>query len=151
MQRVRRGAESEKGGLLRLLLVRRCEVSIRATERWMLSSTSTAGFTVCGLRLAHCRWRDVFAFHTAFPQKRITAEVELIDKRNVQTYVDKAVVRPPIPSGAQSPLLKPLGISFSPNCAPLRNDALMRSIVDAARQPRDCGRGFEGFVVDLCR
>jgi hypothetical protein len=83
MQRVPRGAEAEKGGLLRLLLIRRCEVSIRATKRWVLSSRSTAGFTVCGLRLAHGRWRDVFAFYTACPQKRITAEVELIDKRNV--------------------------------------------------------------------
>ena len=55
-------AEAEKGGLLRLLLVRRCEVSIRATKRWMLSSTSTARFTVCGLRLAHCRWRGFFCF-----------------------------------------------------------------------------------------
>jgi hypothetical protein len=105
VQRVPRGAEAEKGGLLRLLLIRRCEVSIRATKRWMLSSTSTAWFTVCDLRLAHCRWRDVFAFYTAYPQKRITAEIELIDKRNVQTYVDGAVVRPhTIPSGAQIPL-----------------------------------------------
>ena len=62
VQRVSRGAEAEKGGLLRLLLVRRCEVSDRATERWMLSSTSTARFTVCGLRLAHGRWREVFCF-----------------------------------------------------------------------------------------
>jgi hypothetical protein len=101
VQRVSRGAEAEKGGLLRLLLVRRCKVSDRATERWMLSSTSTAGFTVCGLRLAHCRWRATFfAFYTAYPQKRITAEIELIDKRNVQTYVDGTVIRPPaIPSG----------------------------------------------------
>ena len=114
---VPRAAEAEKGGLLRLLLVRRCEVSIRTTKRWMLSSTSTARFTVCGLRLAHCRWRDIFAFYKAYPQKRITAEIELIDKRNVQTYVDRAVVRPlTIPSGAQSPLLRPLGISFSPSC-----------------------------------
>jgi hypothetical protein len=53
-----------------------------------------------------------FAFYTAYPQKRITAEIELIDKRNVQTYVDRAVVRPlTIPSGAQFPLLKSLGIS----------------------------------------
>ena len=104
MQRVSRGAEAKKGGLLRLLLVRRCEVSDGATKRWMLSSTSTAGFTVCGLRLAHCRGRDVFAFYTAYPQKRITAEIELIDKGNVQTYVDRAVVRPlTIPSGAQIP------------------------------------------------
>ena len=35
------------------------------------------------------------------PKKRITAEIELFDKRNVQTYVDRAVVRPlTIPSGA---------------------------------------------------
>jgi hypothetical protein len=48
---VPRGAEAEKGGLLRLLLIRRCEVSIRATKRRMLLSTSTATrFTVCGLR-----------------------------------------------------------------------------------------------------
>ena len=47
-----------------------------------------------------------FAFHKAYPQKRITAEIELIDKRNVQTYVESAVVRPlTIPSGAQIPLL----------------------------------------------
>ena len=63
----------------------RIEVSIRATERWMLSSTSTAGFRVCGLRLAYCRWCGFFAFYAAYPQKRITAEIELIDKRNVQT------------------------------------------------------------------
>jgi hypothetical protein len=48
----------------------------------------------------------LFAFYEAYPQKRITAEIELIDKRNVQTYVDRAVVRPlTIPSGAQIPLL----------------------------------------------
>ena len=47
----------------------------------------------------------LFAFYKAYPQKRITAEIELIDKRNVQTYVGSAVVRPlTIPSGAQSPL-----------------------------------------------
>jgi hypothetical protein len=39
--------------LLRLLLIRRCEVSIRATKRWMLLSARTARFTVRGLRLAH--------------------------------------------------------------------------------------------------
>ena len=45
--------------------------------------------------------RGFFAFYKAYPQKRITAEIELIDKRNVQTYVDGAVVRPlPIPSGS---------------------------------------------------
>ena len=37
----RAAAEAEERGLLRLLLVRRCEVSIRATERWMLSSART--------------------------------------------------------------------------------------------------------------
>jgi len=84
--------------------------------------------------LAHGRWRDVFAFYTAYPQKRITAEVELIDKRNVQTYVDRAVVRPPRSLAVPNlPLLKPLGISFSPNCAPLVNDALIRFISDAVR------------------
>jgi hypothetical protein len=83
VQSVPGGTEAEKGGLLRLLLVRRCEVSIRATKRWMLSNARTARLTVCGLRLAHGRWRDVFAFYEAYPQKRITAEIELIDKRNV--------------------------------------------------------------------
>ena len=117
VQRVPRGAEDEKGGLLRLLLIRRCEVSIRATKRWMLSSARAAGFTAYGLRLAHGRWRDVFPFYEGYPQKRITAEIELIDKRNVQTYVDRAVVRPlrslAVP---KSPfLLKPLGFSFSPS------------------------------------
>ena len=77
----------------------------------------------------------LFAFYTAYPQKRITAEIELIDKRNVQTYGDRAVVRPlTIPSGAQSPLLKPLGISSSPSCAQLVGGALMRLITDAAVQ-----------------
>jgi hypothetical protein len=32
----------------------------------------------------------LFAFYKAYPQKRITAEIELIDKRNLQTYVDRA-------------------------------------------------------------
>jgi hypothetical protein len=47
----------------------------------------------------------LFAFYKAYPQKRITAEIELIDKWNLHTYVESAVVRPlTIPSGAQSPL-----------------------------------------------
>jgi hypothetical protein len=33
--------------------------------------------------------RGFFAFYKVYPQKRITAEIELIDKRNVQTYVDR--------------------------------------------------------------
>jgi hypothetical protein len=37
----------------------------------------------------------LFAFYTAYPQKRITAEIELIDNRNMQTYADSAVIRPP--------------------------------------------------------
>jgi len=36
-----------------------------------------------------------FAFYKAYPQKRITAEIELIDKQNVQTYMNRAVIRPP--------------------------------------------------------
>ena len=41
----------------------------------------------------------------SYPQKRITAETECIDKQNLQTYVDGAVVRPlMIPSGAESPI-----------------------------------------------
>ena len=83
MQRVPRAAEAEKGGLLRLLLIRRCEVSIRTTKRWMLLSARTAGCTVHGLRLAHGDGGEVFSFYKAYPQKRITAEIELIDKRNV--------------------------------------------------------------------
>jgi hypothetical protein len=77
----------------------------------------------------------LFAFYKAYPQKRITAEIELIDKWNLQTYVESAVVRPlTIPSGAQSPpFLKPLGISFSSSCALLVNDALIRFITDAVR------------------
>ena len=38
------------------------------------------------------------------PKKRITAEIELIDKRNVQTYVDRAVVRPPRSLAVPNPL-----------------------------------------------
>src|SRR5208337_3598988 len=95
----------------------------------------------------------LFAFYKVYPQKQITAEIRCVDKRNLKTYVESAVVRPlAIPSGSP-PSRKPLGISFTPSCALLVNDALIRSIMHAARQPRRgfyCGRRFEGFVVDLC-
>ena len=137
---------------------------------------ASKSFSQAGWRPSQCpssrnNRRNIKTIGTLLSQKRITAEIRYVDKRNLQTYVKSAVTRslavPPFTQTARDfhvSLICALWIAASPDRLASRCGWTQKEL-RPMQQPQRCndfkvsgylvgafesGRESEGLVIDLC-